>query len=535
MLVTSSAVGYYGDRGADVLTEDSAPGTDFLARVCVQWEDAARPAAEAGVRVAWARIGVVLDPRGGVLARMLWPFRLGLGGRIGPGTQYLSWITLADTVAAIRRVIDDRALGGPVNLTAPNPVTNAEFAATLGRAPPGRPPHHRTTRRRPARRPGRAAAGNRPSAWRRAAGAVLRPAIAPLTARPSASTAALRSAPRTGRRTGRAIRAAPGARSATPTMPSARASATLGLPPSWACRRGADRTLPIFGRARAPARAPKPVRSPGGRQAMDFEHILWSEADGVATLTLNRPDRLNSLHPGVIAEMIEAVDRIRDGLSPARCLVLTGAGRGFSSGADLSGGGAGTAAGGRSGPVDAGKVLETHFNVLLERLFALPVPLVTAVNGPAAGAGCSYALAGDIIVAAESAYFLQAFVNIGLVPDVGSTWMLPRMVGRVRATRMMMLGEKISAAEALEWGMVTKVVPDAALMDEAMGIARKLAAGPTRALAMIRTGIRDCMDKTLTEALMVERRNQMAAGRSADFAEGVMAFLEKRPAKFSGA
>lgn len=133
VLVTSSAVGYYGDRGADVLTEDSAPGTDFLARVCVQWEDAARPAAEAGVRVAWARIGVVLDPRGGVLARMLWPFRLGLGGRIGPGTQYLSWITLADTVAAIRRVIDDRALGGPVNLTAPNPVTNAEFAATLGR------------------------------------------------------------------------------------------------------------------------------------------------------------------------------------------------------------------------------------------------------------------------------------------------------------------------------------------------------------------------------------------------------------------
>lgn len=267
---------------------------------------------------------------------------------------------------------------------------------------------------------------------------------------------------------------------------------------------------------------------------MDFEHILWSEADGVATLTINRPDRLNSLHTGVIAEMIEAVDRIRDGLSPARCLVLTGAGRGFSSGADLSGGGAG-GSGRSSGPVDAGKVLETHFNVLLERLFALPVPLVTAVNGPAAGAGCSYALAGDIIIAAESAYFLQAFVNIGLVPDVGSTWMLPRMVGRVRATRMMMLGEKIGAAEALDWGMVTRVVPDAQLMDEAMAVARKLAAGPTRALALIRTGIRDCMDKTLTEALMVERRNQMAAGRSADFAEGVTAFLQKRPAQFSGA
>lgn len=267
---------------------------------------------------------------------------------------------------------------------------------------------------------------------------------------------------------------------------------------------------------------------------MEFKNILWSEADGVATLTINRPDRLNSLHVGVIAEMIEAVDMIRDGISTARCLVLTGAGRGFSSGADLSGGGAGGGTERPSGPPDAGKVLETHFNVLLERLFALPVPFVTAVNGPAAGAGCSYALAGDIIIAAESAYFLQAFVNIGLVPDVGSTWMLPRMVGRVRATRMMMLGEKIPAQEALDWGMVTKVVPDAELMTETMAIARKLAAGPTRSLAMIRQGIRDCLDKTLTEALMVERRNQLEAGRTADFGEGVMAFLQKRPAQFSG-
>ncbi len=266
---------------------------------------------------------------------------------------------------------------------------------------------------------------------------------------------------------------------------------------------------------------------------MDFEHILWTEEDGVATLTINRPDRLNALHAGVIAEMITAVDRIRDGESQARCLVLTGAGRGFSSGADLSGGGAGAALGG--GPVDAGKVLETHFNVLLERLFALPVPLVTAVNGPAAGAGCSYALAGDIILAARSAYFLQAFVNIGLVPDVGSTWMLPRMVGRARATRMMMLGERIPAEQALAWGMVSEVVDDAELMPRATEIARKLAAGPTRALALIRQGIRDCLDKTLTEALMVERRNQLEAGRTADFAEGVAAFLQKRPANFRGA
>jgi 2-(1,2-epoxy-1,2-dihydrophenyl)acetyl-CoA isomerase len=266
---------------------------------------------------------------------------------------------------------------------------------------------------------------------------------------------------------------------------------------------------------------------------MTYQHILWTEADGVATLTLNRPDRLNSLNTEVIREMIDAVDKLRDGQSEARCLLLTGAGRGFSSGADLSGGGAGSS-GTSSGPVDAGKVLETHFNVLLERLFALPVPFVTAVNGPAAGAGCSYALAGDIIVAARSAYFLQAFVNIGLVPDVGSTWMLPRMVGRARATRMMMLGERIPAAQAYEWGMVSELVDDADLMPRATEIARKLAAGPTKALTLIRTGIRDCLDKSLTEALMVERRNQMTAGRSADFAEGVTAFLQKRPAAFTG-
>ena len=266
---------------------------------------------------------------------------------------------------------------------------------------------------------------------------------------------------------------------------------------------------------------------------MAYEHITWSEADGVATLTINRPDKLNSLNTDVIGEMIDAVDQLRDGLSSARCLVLTGAGRGFSSGADLA---PGTAGGGPStgGPIDAGKVLETHFNVLMERLFALPVPFITAVNGPAAGAGCSYALAGDIIVAAKSAYFLQAFVNIGLVPDVGSTWMLPRMIGRARATRMMMLGERISADLAYEWGMVSEVVEDADLAARTHEIAKKLAAGPTKALTLIRTGIRDCMDKSLTEGLMVERRNQLIAGRSADFAEGVMAFLQKRPAQFTG-
>ena len=265
---------------------------------------------------------------------------------------------------------------------------------------------------------------------------------------------------------------------------------------------------------------------------MSYEHILFTEIDGVATLTINRPERMNALHVGVIAEMIDAVDRVRDD-GTARVLVMTGTGRAFCSGADLAGGGAG--GGGRSsGPVDAGKVLETHFNPLLERLFALPVPFVTAVNGAAAGAGCSYALAGDIVVAGKSAYFLQAFVNIGLVPDVGSTWMLPRLAGKARAQAMMMLGERIPAQTAADWGMIYQVVDDAGLMDTVNAIAARLAKGPTRALALIRHGLRHSLDMTLTEALMVERRNQLTAGRSADFGEGVMAFLQKRPAVFTG-
>jgi 2-(1,2-epoxy-1,2-dihydrophenyl)acetyl-CoA isomerase len=265
---------------------------------------------------------------------------------------------------------------------------------------------------------------------------------------------------------------------------------------------------------------------------MAYEHILLDQADGVATLTINRPQMLNALHVGVISEMIDAVDRLRDE-GAARALLMTGAGRGFSSGADLAGGGAGGTPSG-SGKIDAGKVLETHFNPLMERLLALPIPLITAVNGPAAGAGCSYALAGDIVIAGRSAYFLQAFVNIGLVPDVGSTWLLPRLAGRARATAMMMLGERIPAEKAAEWGMIYQVVDDEALMPTARAIADKLAKGPTQAYALIRHGIRDCMDATLTEGLMIERRNQMIAGRTGDFMEGVAAFLQKRPANFQG-
>lgn len=263
---------------------------------------------------------------------------------------------------------------------------------------------------------------------------------------------------------------------------------------------------------------------------MTYTTIRFDEADGVATLTLDRPAALNALTTEVIDEMLDAVDRVRDG-GTARCLLLTGAGRAFCSGADLATGGA---TGEGSGPRDAGLRLETHFNPLLERLFALPVPFVTAVNGPAAGAGASLALAGDIVVAGASAYFLQAFVNIGLVPDVGATWLLPRLAGRARAQAMMMLGERVPAATALDWGMIWQVVADDALPATAQALAARLAAGPTQAYALIRHGIRDCLDAPLSAALAIERRNQRTAGQTADFAEGVTAFLQKRPARFTG-
>jgi 2-(1,2-epoxy-1,2-dihydrophenyl)acetyl-CoA isomerase len=265
---------------------------------------------------------------------------------------------------------------------------------------------------------------------------------------------------------------------------------------------------------------------------MTYNTISFDQIDGVAVLKFNRPQVLNGLTVELLTEFDHALDIILAPDSGLRCVLLTGEGRGFSSGADLAAGVANRAS--SSGKVDAGRVLETNFNPLLERLMHMPVPLVTAVNGPAAGAGCSFAIAGDIVVAAQSAYFLQAFVNIGLVPDVGSTWMLPRLVGKARAQAMMMLGEKVPAQTALEWGMIYKVVPDAELMDTALAIAKKLAAGPTTAIGMIRRQVRASYENSLTQQLRLERVDQLTAGQTTDFVEGVSAFLQKRPAKFSG-
>jgi 2-(1,2-epoxy-1,2-dihydrophenyl)acetyl-CoA isomerase len=258
---------------------------------------------------------------------------------------------------------------------------------------------------------------------------------------------------------------------------------------------------------------------------MAYEHVrLEIGANAVATLTIARPDRLNALSAQTVDELRAAVEEA--GRSGARCLLLTGEGRGFSSGADLAGGG--------GLPDDAGAALEKHFNPLIEALFALDIPLVAAVQGPCAGAGCSLALAADIVIAARSAYFLQAFVNIGLIPDAGATWLLPRLAGRARALEMMLLGERIPAERALAWGMIARVVEDQHLASEAVALATQLAQGPTRALGMIRKLARNAQDLPLTEALAAERAAQREAGRTQDFRSAVVAFLEKRQPRFEG-
>ena len=258
---------------------------------------------------------------------------------------------------------------------------------------------------------------------------------------------------------------------------------------------------------------------------MTFRNIeLETSAASVATIRLNRPHSLNALDGATVDELRAAVEGV--GASGARCLLITAEGRGFSSGADLASGG--------GLPDDAGAALEKHFNPLIEALFALPIPVVAAVNGAAAGAGCSLALSADIVVAARSAYFLQAFVNIGLIPDAGATWLLPRLAGRARAMEMMMLGERIPAEKALEWGLISRVVEDEFLVEEAVALATNLARGPTRALGLIRKLAREAGQLPLSEALAAERAAQREAGQTQDFRSAVLAFLEKRQPRFDG-
>ncbi|HYM31036.1 MAG TPA: 2-(1,2-epoxy-1,2-dihydrophenyl)acetyl-CoA isomerase PaaG [Candidatus Cybelea sp.] len=261
---------------------------------------------------------------------------------------------------------------------------------------------------------------------------------------------------------------------------------------------------------------------------MAYETILLDIKEGVATLTLNRPDRLNAFTDQMHADLRAALDAVQKG-GNVRCLLLTGAGRGFCAGADLS-----AQISPSVGPRDLGAALENHYNPLIRRWRDLPFPTVAAVNGPAAGAGMSIAMACDIVIAAKSATFLQAFCNIGLVPDAGSTWFLTRQIGRQRAAGMALLGERLPAETAAEWGLVWKVVDDAALMSEAAAIAAKLAGGPTKGLALIKKALQASWENTLDRQLDLERDSQRQAGHTEDFAEGVAAFLQKRPAKFRG-
>ena len=266
---------------------------------------------------------------------------------------------------------------------------------------------------------------------------------------------------------------------------------------------------------------------------MGYLKIKTSVAEGIGTITLSDPATLNAAGLDLMAELADAVDTFTKPDSSVRCLVITGEGRGFCSGANLSGRATAPAEAPDPAGPDAGGALETVYNPFMTKLRQCPVPVVTAVNGVAAGVGCSLALMGDIIVASESAYFLQAFRRIGLVPDGGSTYLLPRLIGKARAMEMALLGDRLPARTALDWGLINRCVADDQLMTTANDLAASLATGPW-ALGSIRSLIWDSLDSAWEEQLKAERLAQKVAGRTEDSREGVVAFLQKRPAVFKG-
>ena len=264
---------------------------------------------------------------------------------------------------------------------------------------------------------------------------------------------------------------------------------------------------------------------------MTYSKIKTSVADGIGVITLSDPSTLNAAGLDLMDELQQAFGAMKADAS-VRCVVLTGEGRGFCSGANLSGRGPAAETPDPEGP-DAGASLEAVYNPFVTSLREYPVPIVTAVNGVAAGVGCSLALMGDIIVAAESAYFLQAFRRIGLVPDGGSTYLLPRLIGKARAMEMALLGDKVPAKTALDWGLVNRCVADDQLMATAMELAKALATGP-KALGAIRKLVWESLDEEWAAQLHAERVAQKTAGRTEDSREGILAFLQKRPAEFKG-
>jgi 2-(1,2-epoxy-1,2-dihydrophenyl)acetyl-CoA isomerase len=261
---------------------------------------------------------------------------------------------------------------------------------------------------------------------------------------------------------------------------------------------------------------------------VSYETILLSLEGGIARLTLNRPDKLNSFNVRMHEEVQRALQSVRG--QGARVLVLSGAGRGFCAGQDLADRAVAPGAEG----VDLGDSIERYYKPLVLTLQELPMPVIAAVNGVAAGAGANIALACDLVVAARSASFVQAFCRLGLIPDSGGTWSLPRLVGSARALGLTLLGEKLSAEQAAAWGMIWRCIDDAEFPAAVDALAAQLAAAPTRGLAATKAAIRSSGQHSLAQQLDLERDAQRELGRSPDYAEGVAAFTEKRSANFTG-
>ncbi len=264
----------------------------------------------------------------------------------------------------------------------------------------------------------------------------------------------------------------------------------------------------------------------------DFQYINYSTANGVATLTLNRPDKLNSLMGAMMLEMFSALGSAAQDKA-VRVVVLTGAGRAFCAGQDLADPSMSSKPGSVE-PADIGDVVETFYSPLVRRLRSSPKPVVCAVNGVAAGAGANIALACDIVIAVQTASFIQPFCKLGLVPDAGGTWLLPHAVGRARAMRLALLGDKLSAEQAAQWGLIWKCVATADFDTEVNQVASTLAAGPTLGYVRTREAIDAAATSTLDSQLDLEAGMQRELGNTQDYAEGVKAFIAKRPPVFVG-
>jgi 2-(1,2-epoxy-1,2-dihydrophenyl)acetyl-CoA isomerase len=262
---------------------------------------------------------------------------------------------------------------------------------------------------------------------------------------------------------------------------------------------------------------------------MTYESIQFTIDNGIAVLTLNRPDRLNSFTQAMHREVRDALDTLQADKT-VRVLVLTGAGRGFCAGQDLNDRAVEPGAQG----VDLGESVEKYYAPLVTTLRTLPMPVICAVNGVAAGAGANLALACDIVLAAKSASFIEAFCKLGLIPDTGGTWVLPRLVGPARAMGLALLGDKLPAEKAEQWGLIWRCVPDEALMMEAMAMAEHFAAAPTKGLAFTKKAMLASWTNTLEQQLQMEAGMMRELGYSHDYREGVSAFIEKRQPHFKG-